>query len=489
MIPFLEAHGLTNVGTVHYALPTSALYEAVVRRGEGVIGHLGPLIVRTGHHTGRSPKDKFIVREPTSEEHIWWGDVNVPMSLENYKGLRQRMLAYLQGKELFVQDVYAGADRDYRTCIRIISQYAWHSIFARNLFILPSDEELNGFNPEWVVIHGPGFHATPEVDGTNSEAFIVVNFGEKTIMIGGTNYGGEIKKSIFTILNYVLPSARVLSMHCSANIGPEGDSALFFGLSGTGKTTLSADPSRSLIGDDEHGWGVDGIFNFEGGCYAKVIRLNKRSEPEIYATTRRFGTLLENVMVDSKTRRLDLDDDTLTENTRAAYPITHMPSAKLDGLGPHPKNVLMLTCDAFGIMPPISKLTPEQAVYHFLCGYTAKVAGTERGIYGSASLGLRPVASRQDPPARQHLLAREHRLAGRPLRRGPPDLYRAHPRYRSRLPEWLAREGGLQASSDPRAAGAQGVPRRAERGARRRRRLGQPRGVPRAHRGPDGTVP
>jgi phosphoenolpyruvate carboxykinase (ATP) len=380
MISFLEAHGLRNVGTVHHALPTSALYEAVVRRGEGIIGHLGPLVVRTGHHTGRSPKDKFIVREPSSEQHIWWGDVNVPMSIAHYSGLRQRMLAFLQGKELFVQDVYAGADRDYRTNIRIITQYAWHSIFARNLFILPKGDELSGFHPEWVVIHAPGFHADPEVDGTNSEAFIVVNFGEKTILIGGTSYGGEIKKSIFTILNYTLPSARVLSMHCSANIGAEGDSALFFGLSGTGKTTLSADPSRMLIGDDEHGWGIDGIFNFEGGCYAKVIRLSQKSEPEIYATTRRFGTLLENVMVDARTRRLDLDDDTLTENTRAAYPISHMPSAKLDGLGPHPKNVLMLTCDAFGIMPAVSKLTPEQAVYHFLCGYTAKVAGTERGM-------------------------------------------------------------------------------------------------------------
>jgi len=379
MIPFLEAHGLTNVGTVHYALPTSALYEAVVRRGEGVIGHLGPLIVRTGHHTGRSPKDKFIVREPTSEEHIWWGDVNVPMSLENYKGLRQRMLAYLQGKELFVQDVYAGADRDYRTCIRIISQYAWHSIFARNLFILPSDEELNGFNPEWVVIHGPGFHATPEVDGTNSEAFIVVNFGEKTIMIGGTNYGGEIKKSIFTILNYVLPSARVLSMHCSANIGPEGDSALFFGLSGTGKTTLSADPSRSLIGDDEHGWGVDGIFNFEGGCYAKTIRLSAQTEPQIFNAIK-FGSVLENVVIDPQTRAIDWDSDFLTENTRATYPIDHIPNAVLSGVGDHPRNVFFLTCDAFGVLPPIAKLTPEMASYHFLSGFTSKVAGTEVGI-------------------------------------------------------------------------------------------------------------
>jgi len=379
MMRSLEAHGLVNTGTVHHNLSTAALYEAVVRRGEGQIAHLGPLVVRTGHHTGRSPSDKFIVREPSSEGRIWWGAVNRPMELADYNRLRLRMLAYLQGKDLYVQDCFAGADIDYRTSIRVIAQYAWHSIFARNMFISPNEQELATFEPEWVLLHAPGFHASPDVDGTNSEVFIVVNFAEKAILIGGTNYGGEIKKSIFTILNYKLPSERVLSMHCSANLGRDGDSAIFFGLSGTGKTTLSADPCRLLIGDDEHGWGIDGIFNFEGGCYAKVIRLSNESEPEIYQCTRRFGTVLENVMIDARTRRLNLDDDSLTENTRAAYPIGHVGSAKRDGLGPHPRHIVMLTCDAFGIMPPVARLNPAEAVYHFVCGYTAKVAGTERG--------------------------------------------------------------------------------------------------------------
>ncbi len=380
MLTSLERHGLVNTGQIYRNMPTPALYEEAIRRREGVVAHLGPLVVRTGHHTGRSPKDKLIVREASSDDQIWWCDVNRPMDQEHYRRLKMRLLAYWQGKDAFVHDSFAGADPAYRTPIRVITQYAWHSLFSRNMFIRPTRAELDAFEPEWVVLQAPGFHADPETDGTNSEAFIVVNFGEKTILIGGTSYGGEIKKSVFTILNYKLPAERVLSMHCSANVGPAGDTAIFFGLSGTGKTTLSADPERRLIGDDEHGWGVDGIFNFEGGCYAKTIRLSEESEPEIYECTRRFGTLLENVMVDATTRRLDLDDDTLTENTRAAYPITHIPTACRDGLGRHPSNIVMLTCDAFGIMPPVARLSTEQAVYHFLCGYTAKVAGTERGV-------------------------------------------------------------------------------------------------------------
>jgi phosphoenolpyruvate carboxykinase (ATP) len=291
------------------------------------------------------------------------------------------LLAYLQGRELFVQDCYAGADKNYQLPIRVINTYAWQNLFARNMFIqIKRQEELQMHRSEFTIISAPHFHAVPELDGTNSEAFIIVNFAKRLILIGGTSYGGEIKKSIFSILNYYLPRQEVLSMHCSANAGKEGDVAIFFGLSGTGKTTLSADPERRLIGDDEHGWGMDGIFNFEGGCYAKVIRLNPQAEPEIFECTRKFGTILENVGIDMDSRRLDLDDATLTENTRAAYPITHLQNIVRSGQGGHPKHIFMLTCDAFGVLPPLSKLTPEQATYHFLSGYTAKVAGTERNL-------------------------------------------------------------------------------------------------------------
>ncbi|GAB4559914.1 MAG: phosphoenolpyruvate carboxykinase (ATP) [Anaerolineae bacterium] len=376
----LEAHGIRNVNQVYWNLATPALYEEAIRRREGVIAHLGPLVVRTGHHTGRSPNDKFIVKESSSEDHIWWGKVNRPFDEARFDALYHRLLAYLQGKDLFVQDCFVGAHPKYRLPIRVITETAWHSLFARNMFLIAKPEELENFAPAFTVINVSRFHAVPELDGTNSEVFILVNFGKRLILIGGTSYAGEIKKSIFTIMNYLLPSQNVLSMHCSANVGPDGDVALFFGLSGTGKTTLSADPERALIGDDEHGWNDDGVFNFEGGCYAKVIRLSPTAEPEIYQTTRRFGTILENVAIDIRTRRLDLDDDSLTENTRAAYPVNYLPKVIEEGVAGHPNNIIFLTADAFGVMPPIARLTTEQAMYHFLSGYTAKVAGTEKGI-------------------------------------------------------------------------------------------------------------
>jgi phosphoenolpyruvate carboxykinase (ATP) len=377
----LQTYGLANVGAVHHNLTTAALYEQAVRKQEGNIAHLGPLVVRTGTYTGRSPHDKFIVREPSSEEQIWWGPENKPFEPENFDRVYARMTAYLQGKSIYVQDCYAGADKDYHIPIRVITEEAWHSLFARNLFIQVKDaQELEDHVPEFTILAAPRFHAVPEMDGTNSEAFILVHFGRRLILIGGTSYAGEIKKSVFTVLNYVLPQRSVLGMHCSANLGVDGDSALYFGLSGTGKTTLSTVSDRRLIGDDEHGWNDQGIFNFEGGCYAKVIRLSKEAEPEIFECTRKFGTVLENVYLDMETRRLDLDDDSLTENTRAAYPMSHIPNAIRKGVGPHPKNIFMLAADAFGVLPPISKLTPEQAMYHFMSGYTAKLAGTERGI-------------------------------------------------------------------------------------------------------------
>jgi len=383
----LETHGLHNLEKVHWNLSTSALYEEAVRRREGIVGHLGPLIVRTGHHTGRSPKDRFIVREPSSESKVWWGRENRPFDVDHFNAIFHRLQAYVQGRELYVQDCYAGADPQYRIPIRIITVTAWQSLFARNLFVRIFDpEELRNHKPEFTILSGPQFHAIPEVDGTNSEAFILVNFGKRLILIGGTSYAGEIKKSVFTVMNYLLPredaisAEKVLSMHCSANLGANDDVALFFGLSGTGKTTLSADPERKLLGDDEHGWSNDGVFNFEGGCYAKVIRLSQEAEPQIYECTRRFGTILENVAVHPRTRRVDLDDDAFTENTRAAYPISHIPGADLTGRAGHPKALIMLTCDAFGVMPPVAKLTKDQAIYHFLSGYTAKVAGTETGV-------------------------------------------------------------------------------------------------------------
>ena len=329
--------GLKNLGQVFWNVSTPGLYEQAIKRRECVIAHLGPMVVRTGQHTGRSPHDKFMVREPSSEKKLWWGDVNKSLSEEKFNILFHRLAAYVQGKNLFVQDCYAGADPEYRIPIRVITETAWHSLFARNLFVqAKTPEEVQSHKPEFTILNVPMFQAVPELDGTHSEAFIIVNLGKKLILIGGTAYAGEIKKSVFTLMNYLLPHRDVLSMHCSVNVGKQGDSAIFFGLSGTGKTTLSADPDRLLIGDDEHGWSDDGLFNFEGGCYAKVIRLSPTAEPEIYECTRRFGTVLENVGINQKTRRVDLGDASLTENTRAAYPISHIPSAIRSGRCGHP---------------------------------------------------------------------------------------------------------------------------------------------------------
>ena len=376
----LENHGLRNPGPVHWNLNQAQLTEHAIRKGEGSISVAGPLVVKTGSHTGRSANDKFVVRDQNTENEIWWGKVNVPYQPEQFDALFARMIDYLEGQELFVQDCFAGADPDRRLPVRIINELAWHSAFARNMFIAGTDEEQATHEPRFTVINAPGFTADPAIDGTNSPTFIVVNFTRKLIIIGGTSYAGETKKSIFSIMNYLLPRQGVLSMHASANIGSDGSTAVFFGLSGTGKTTLSADASRTLIGDDEHGWSESGIFNFEGGCYAKVINLSEEQEPEIYQTTRTFGTILENVVLDEDTRSIDLNDGSLTENTRASYPISQVPNASTSGRGGQPKNIVFLTCDAFGVLPPIARLSPAQAMYHFINGYTAKVAGTEKGV-------------------------------------------------------------------------------------------------------------
>jgi phosphoenolpyruvate carboxykinase (ATP) len=377
----LEGHGIVNVPRVYWNLSVPALYEEAVRRREGAISVDGSLVCRTGQHTGRSPNDKFIVREPSSEDKVWWSKVNRPIEPHVFDLLHQRMLNYVEGKELFAQDCYAGADPRYRLPVRVITEQAWHSLFARHMFIeAPDAGGAAAREPEFTVIDMPGLHAEPAVHGTNSEVFIVLNFARKMVLIGGTSYAGEIKKSIFTVMNYLLPLRNVMSMHCSANVGAAGDVALFFGLSGTGKTTLSSDPERQLIGDDEHGWSEDGVFNVEGGCYAKMIRLSPEAEPQIHAATRRFGTVLENVRMDAATRAIDLDDDSLTENTRGAYPLEFIDNSVPSGLAGHPRNIVMLTADAFGVLPPIARLSPAAAMYHFLSGYTAKVAGTEQGV-------------------------------------------------------------------------------------------------------------
>jgi phosphoenolpyruvate carboxykinase (ATP) len=368
-------------GRVYWNLGVHALYEQALQRGEARLAPGGALVAVTGKYTGRSPQDRFIVEEPSTAEAVWWGAVNRPFPAEGFDRLLARVADHLRGQDLFVQDLHVGADPAHRMDIRVITEQAWHSLFARNMFIRPAgDGPEPGFRPGFTVLQAPGFKAEPERDGTRSEAFILLNFARRLVLIGGTAYAGEIKKSIFTVMNFLLPAAGVLPMHASANVGPRGDAAIFFGLSGTGKTTLSADPSRTLIGDDEHGWGPRSVFNFEGGCYAKVIRLDPAAEPEIHATTRRFGTVLENVVQRPDTGALDLDDDRLTENTRASYPIDFIPNASADGIGGVPESVIMLTADAFGVLPPISRLTPAQAMYHFLSGYTARVAGTERGV-------------------------------------------------------------------------------------------------------------
>lgn len=378
----LKNHGLMYLDRVFWNLPDEALYEEIIFRNEGKITKQGPVLVNTGKHSARAANDKFVVKEESTENKIWWGEYNRPITTEKFNQVLARVQAYCQDEELFVQDCYAGADPEYKMPIRIITEKAWHSLFARNMFLTTENQdELKKFVPEFTVICVPGFILDPRIDGTRTETGIILNFDQRMAIIANTLYGGEIKKSIFTVLNFLLTFEDVLPMHCSANIGKKDDVALFFGLSGTGKTTLSADPKRNLIGDDEHGWSNQGVFNFEGGCYAKVIRLSEEHEPQIYETTRRFGTILENVVYDPVSRRIDLDDDILTENTRASYPIEFIPNVIPDGyVHAHPKNIIFLTCDASGVMPPIAKLNPAQAQYHFISGYTSKIAGTEIGL-------------------------------------------------------------------------------------------------------------
>jgi phosphoenolpyruvate carboxykinase (ATP) len=379
--PARNAAGATQIGRiVHPNLSVAELYERAIRDDEGILAASGPLVVRTGKHTGRSPKDKFVVREPATEKTVWWGEVNQPIDPEHYATFRRRLLDYLADRDLYAQDLYVGADPRYRRSLRVYTETAWASIFARNLFRRPAREELASFVPNFTIVDAPSFRADPSTDGTRSETAILVDLVRMEILIAGTMYAGEIKKSAFTVMNYLLPDEGVLPMHSSVNVGAAGDPAVFFGLSGTGKTTLSADPERTLIGDDEHGWGPNGLFNFEGGCYAKTIRLSPMYEPDIFSTTKRFGTILENVDLDAGTRLLDLDSERFTENTRGAYPLDFIGNASETGMTGHPRNVVLLTADAFGVLPPIAKLTHDQAQYHFLSGYTAKLAGTEVGV-------------------------------------------------------------------------------------------------------------
>jgi phosphoenolpyruvate carboxykinase (ATP) len=377
----LETLGLDNLRKVYWNLPEEALYEEAIFRNEGKITRQGPFVVNTGKHTARAANDKVIVQESSTDSHIWWGQYNRPYSPEKFNDLFNRVQGYVQGRDLFVQDCYAGADPNYRLPVRIITELAWHSLFARNMFITPlSNEEYRRHVPDFTLICVPSFKTFPQIDNTQSNTVIALNFDQKLCIVGNSGYAGEIKKAIFTIMNYLLPLEGVMTMHCSANAGKDGDVALFFGLSGTGKTTLSADPRRALIGDDEHGWSDEGVFNFEAGCYAKVIALSPTAEPEIYACTRKFGTVLENVVYDPVTRLIDLDDDRFTENTRASYPLDFIANALPEKMGGHPRNIIMLTCDASGVMPPIARLSPNQALYHFISGYTAKVGGTEIGL-------------------------------------------------------------------------------------------------------------
>jgi phosphoenolpyruvate carboxykinase (ATP) len=378
----LEDLGLDRARRAFWNLSAAELYEEAIRRDEALLTAGGPLVASTGQHTGRSPDDKFVVREPATEQELWWGKVNRPIASEKLEGLLGRMRSYLEGRDVFVFDGWAGAHPDFRLPVRVITEKAWHNLFARNMFLSEADPAaLGDFRPGFTVLSAPGCQADPGADGTRSGTFILLDFSRRLVLIGGTEYAGEIKKSIFSVMNYLLPRQGVFSMHCSCNYGQDReDVALFFGLSGTGKTTLSADPERTLIGDDEHGWCDDGVFNVEGGCYAKVIRLSAEGEPEIWAASRRFGAILENVVLDPVTREVDFDSDERTENTRSSYPITHLERVDLAGRAGHPRHVVFLTADAFGVLPPVSRLSPEQAMYHFLSGYTAKVAGTERGV-------------------------------------------------------------------------------------------------------------
>jgi len=377
----LGAQGLAPKGVLHWNLEAPDLVQSAVRRSEGQLAHMGPFVAVTKPHTGRSPNDKFVVKESSTEKDVDWGKVNQPISEAHFETLLADVRGYLNTQsELFVQDLYCGAEAAYRLSCRYVTPNAWHANFVRNMFIRPDVAELASFAPNFSILHAPEFQAEPERHGTRTSTFIVLNLAKRMILIGGTRYAGELKKSMFTVMNYLLPKQGVLSMHCSANIGKDGDTALFFGLSGTGKTTLSADPERGLIGDDEHGWSASGVFNFEGGCYAKVINLSKEQEPDIFATTEMFGTILENVVLEPGTRKVEFANQSITENTRASYPLHYIRNHVPSGRGGQPKHVVFLTADAFGVLPPIAKLTPEQAMYYFLSGYTAKLAGTERGV-------------------------------------------------------------------------------------------------------------
>ncbi len=377
----LDDQGITGLGQVYFNLIEPALVETALKRGEGELGQGGTLLVSTGKFTGRSPKDKHVVRTENVADSIWW-EQNAEMSPAGFDALYDDMLAHMQGRDYFVQDLFGGADPAHRLDVRMVTELAWHSLFIRHLLRRPDAEELADFTPDWTVINCPSFQADPKRHDCRSETVVTMNFEKKVILIAGTEYAGENKKSVFTLLNYLLPERGIMPMHCSANHAPGNpvDTAVFFGLSGTGKTTLSADPARVLIGDDEHGWSDRGTFNFEGGCYAKTINLSPNAEPEIYATTQKFGTVIENMVFDPDTKELDFEDDSLTANMRCAYPLDYISNASNTALGGHPKNIIMLTCDAFGVLPPIARLTPAQAMYHFLSGFTAKVAGTERGV-------------------------------------------------------------------------------------------------------------
>jgi len=377
----LDDQGIKGLGNVYYNLMEPALVEAALKRGEGTLGNGGTFLVTTGKHTGRSPKDKFVVRSESVEDTIWWEN-NAPMAPDAFDILHKDILAHMKGGDYFVQDLYGGADPAHRLDVRMVTELAWHGLFIRHLLRRPDREELDTFVPEFTIINCPSFKADPKRHGCRSETVVALNFDKKLILIGGTEYAGENKKSVFSLLNYILPGKGIMAMHCSANHAPGNpvDTAIFFGLSGTGKTTLSADSSRVLIGDDEHGWSNRGTFNFEGGCYAKTINLSAEAEPEIYATTQKFATVIENMIYDQETKELDFSDDSLTANMRCAYPLDYISNASKSSLGGHPKNIIMLTCDAFGVLPPIARLTPAQAMYHFLSGFTSKVAGTERGV-------------------------------------------------------------------------------------------------------------
>jgi phosphoenolpyruvate carboxykinase (ATP) len=493
----------TSIGrSVTANLSIRRALRACDRAGEGVIAAEGPLVVRTGKHTGRSPQDKFIVQEPTSQDKIWWGDVNHPISEEHYDRLRARLVEYLADKDLYSQDMYIGAHEKHRRSLRVYTETAWASIFARNLFRRPPREDLENFLPNFTILDVPSFQADPATEGTRTGTAILLHVERMEIIIVGTMYAGEIKKSAFTVMNYLMPDEGVLPMHSSINVGEQGDACIFFGLSGTGKTTLSADPLRSLIGDDEHGWGEEYTFNFEGGCYAKTIRLSPMYEPDIFATTKKFGTILENVDIHPETRELDLDSERFTENTRAAYPLHYIGNADPHGVGPGPKNVVFLTADAFGVLPPISKLTREQAAYHFISGYTAKLAGTEIGVkepkatfsagFGAPFLPRHPgeyaaMLVRAARALRRPGLAREHRLDRRPLRRRQPDEHHPHPEHGPRGHQRPARRCPDVRRPDLPGRGPDAGTRRPGRGPRPPQHLGgqgrvRPAGPPSSRR-------